>query len=104
LVQLQSALNSVEDAGITLVAVSYDPPDALVGFAAERGVTYPLLSDEGSRTIDAYAVRDPNGAGIPHPGTFLIDSAGVVRAKLFQQGYVSRPSADAIIAAARGVK
>ena len=37
--------------GIALVAISYDSVDVLRSFAAEYGITYPLLSDEGSRTL-----------------------------------------------------
>ena len=104
MVQLQEQRNAIEDAGITLVAVSYDPHDSLKEFAEQRGITYPLLSDEGSHTIDAYGIRDAQGEGIPHPGTILIDSAGFIRAKLFQEGFAARHSVEALIAAAKGLK
>ena len=80
------------------------PHDSLKEFAEQRGITYPLLSDEGSHTIDAYGIRDAQGEGIPHPGTILIDSAGFIRAKLFQEGFAARHSVEALIAAAKGLK
>jgi peroxiredoxin len=71
-------------------------------------VTFPLLSDTDSRTIDAYAVRNLDVAGkridgIPHPGTFIVDREGVIRAKLFHEGYKERHAAKQIIEAARSL-
>jgi peroxiredoxin len=39
--------------------------------------------------------------GIPYPGTFIIDDQGVIRAKLFYDGYKTRHGAQEIIEAAR---
>ena len=41
--------------------------------------------------------------GIPLPGTFILDARGVVRAKLFHEGYEQRHATDEIIAAAAAV-
>ena len=40
-------------------------------------------------------------AGIPYPGTFVIDSQGVIRAKLFNEGYSKRHSSEELIKAAQ---
>lgn len=87
------------------MAISYDPPAVLSRFARERGITFPLLSDAGSATIDAWGVRNQTVRGgrldgIPHPGTVLLDGEGVVRARLFHQGYEERHTAAEILAAA----
>ncbi len=88
-----------------LVAVSYDSPETLAAFAEERGIVFPLLSDPGSHTIDAFGVRNQEEdegrtRGIPHPGTVLIDSEGRIRGKLFYTGYMVRHDPDAILAEA----
>ena len=88
-------------AGIELAAISYDSPEILAAFAEERGISFPLLSDPGSHTIDAYGVRNRNAdagrtRGIPHPGTVLIDSEGVIRGKLFYAGYIGKGNARLI--------
>ncbi len=36
---------------------------------------------------------------MPYPGTFLLDSKGVIRAKLFLEGYRDRHSTEALIQA-----
>ncbi|RME96656.1 MAG: DUF899 domain-containing protein [Verrucomicrobia bacterium] len=104
MVQLQSQLDSLKQAGIQVLAVSYDPVPVLKRFADRRGIRFPLLSDPGSRTIDTWQVRNREAAGsridgVPYPGTFLIDRDGVIRAKLFYEGYKQRHHAEDILEA-----
>ena len=84
-----------------LVGISYDSVDVLKRASAKHGITFPLLSDPESKTIDAYKVRNEEAsggaAGVPHPTTFLVDEEGVIRAKLGRDGYRNRhPSAELI--------
>ncbi|MGH7936893.1 MAG: redoxin domain-containing protein, partial [Bryobacteraceae bacterium] len=94
--------------GAQLVAISYDSPDVLKRLAAKKSITYPLLSDIGSKTIDAYGIRNKEATGrtngIPYPGTYIIGTDGVIRAKLFLEGYQERPSTDALLQALKGVR
>ena len=39
-----------------LAAISYDSPEILAAFSQRFGVTFPLLSDVGSRTITSYGI------------------------------------------------
>jgi len=86
---LQKELKGIQQADIQVVAVSYDAVETLAKYGAENKITFPLLSDPDSKTIDAYGVRNKDVAegsrqdGIPHPGTFLIGQDGVILAKLF---------------------
>jgi peroxiredoxin len=108
LVQLQRDLKLIEDAGIRLVGISYDEPEALKRFADQMKITFPLLSDPGSRTIDAYHIRNEaakgKAVGVPNPGTFILDRGGVIRAKLFLEGYRDRHTTAALIEAAKSIK
>lgn len=106
---LQARLNDITATGIQLVAISYDSPETLKAAAEKHGFTFPLLSDEGSRTIDAFGIRNTaatrgRGVGIPHPMVFVIDQQGVIRAKLNREGYRERPEVDEIIAAANALR
>ena len=65
-------------------------------------ISYPLLSDEGSQTIRAYGIYHRDG--IPYPGTYLIDKGGIVREKIFFEGYQRRPENQMLIEAAKRVK
>ena len=88
--------------------MSYDDEATLAKFAKKQGIEYPLLSDPGSKTIDAYGIRNEEARGsridgVPYPGTFVIDGEGVVRAKLFEEGYKKRHAAEDIAAAANAM-
>ncbi len=109
MVQLQKDLNRINEAGIDLVAVSYDAADTLKGFAEKKMIQYPLLSDPKSEAIGAFKIRNQEvkkGSrldGIPHPGTFLVDSDGVVRGKLFYS-VRKRHGSDELIELAASVR
>ena len=87
------------------MAISYDAVPLLKKFAARRDITFPLLSDEGSKTIDAYGIRNheplrnPRWEGIPHPGTFIVDQKGIIRAKLFYDNYKVRHDTEELLEA-----
>jgi len=109
LVELQEAIPKFQAAGIQLYAVSYDEPAALAEFARHHGITYPLLSDLGSKVIDRFGIRNHFVTeeqvpyhGIPFPGTYLVDEEGLVSAKFFQRNIAQRESAEAIVDSALG--
>ncbi len=84
------------------MAISYDPVETLKAFAGKHSITFPLLSDAGSKTITAWGIlnREATGrtAGIPHPGTFIVDRAGTIVSRTFEQPYQERRSATSILA------
>lgn len=101
---MQENLEEIESAGGRVVAISYDSLDTLKRFARSGGITFPLLSDTDSKTIEAYGVRNLEAAGsridgVPHPGTFIVDQKGIIRFKLFLKGYRDRHTVNALIKA-----
>jgi peroxiredoxin Q/BCP len=105
---LQRDLKSIEDAGVQLVGISYDDTKVLKTFTDRMKITFPLLSDPGSKTIDAYHIRNEaakgRAEGVPKPGTFIVDQVGVIRAKLFLEGFRERHTTEALVEAAKTVK
>jgi peroxiredoxin len=101
-------LKRIEEAGVQVVGVSYDDTAVLKRFSDEAKITFPLLSDPQSKTIEAYHIRNAEAKGkaegVPYPGTFLVDRSGVIRAKLFLEGYRDRHSSEALIESARALK
>ena len=108
MVQLQSNIKSLEGAGVQVVGISDDSVTILKRFSDKRGITFLLLSDMGSKTIDAYGIRNKEAPekvqGIPQPGTFIVDQAGVIRAKLFYDGYKKRHDSADILRAAKDIR
>ncbi len=95
----------LEKRGYTLAAISYDSTDKLADFAGKQGVNYTLLSDAGSKQIDAFGLRDPAypkdsfAYGVPRATILVIGKNGVIKKKLSTDDYKIRPSNDAILAA-----
>lgn len=104
---LQKDLSMISTAGVQLLAVSYDAPATNAAAAKKLGLTFPLLSDVGSKVIDAYGIRNQEAkgrsAGVPHPVVFIIDREGMIRGKLMRDNYRDRPESAEIIAGARGL-
>ncbi len=88
--------------------MSYDPVGVLASFAAKHGITYPLLSDEGSRVIRRLGLLNEHLVeqsahygvqareqyfGVPYPGTFVLEESGSIVEKRFEQSYRVRPAA-----------
>ena len=98
-----------EEAGVTLIAPSYDEPDALEAFAEWAGITFPLLSDPGSEVIRDFGILntliaedDHPWFGIPFPGTYVTGADGVITAKFFANNLALRPGVDLLLRAALG--
>jgi peroxiredoxin len=104
------AAAALQSRGFGLAALSYDSPAVLTKFAAERGITYPLLSDPKSQVIDGWQLRDPQykpdsrAAGVPKPAIFVIGKDGRIKARLMEEDYRKRPQVEAVLAAVDAVK
>ena len=104
--ELEGQLEAIRKRGLGLAAVSYDSVDILREFAARRGIGFPLLSDPGSEVIRRFGLLNPEyppgdrAHGVPYPGTFVTDAAGVIRARFFEKTYVERRTAGSFLAVA----
>jgi peroxiredoxin len=109
-VELQSRLGELNAQGLGLAIITYDSPAILADFSRRRGITFPLLSDPGSQTIKAYGLLNTTVAagtsnyGIPFPGTFLIDRAGRVTSRFFEEAYQERNTVSTIMIALGNAK
>ncbi len=103
---------------IALFAVSYDPVEVLAKFARKYGITFQLLSDQGSKVIRSLGllneqVQEQHAAfgippnqkyyGVPYPGTFVLDETGTVTEKRFHQSYRNRDTGSGLLEAALGI-
>jgi peroxiredoxin len=103
--ELQANLPQFDAAGLKVVGISYDSVETLAKAAARHQLTFTLLSDAGSATIDAYGIRNleakGRASGVPHPAVFIVDETGVIQARLMHDGYKTRPTPAEIVAAAK---
>ena len=101
--ELQRRVKDLEAQGIGLAVVTYDSPETLKKFAASYGITYPLIADVGSPIITAYGLLNTTvepgsrAAGVPFPGTFMLDGSGRVTARYFEAAYQERNTVASIL-------
>jgi peroxiredoxin len=126
-VELQGRVKELQEQGLGVAAVSYDPPDVLASFSRQHGITFPLLSDEGSATITRFGILNPlpemalgphaadpalradiqkyvsggtpsaRMVGIAFPGTFVLDQQGRVTSRFFEAFYVERNTVSSLL-------
>jgi peroxiredoxin len=126
-VELQGRVEELRRQGLGLATISYDSRETLAAFADARGITYTMLSDPGSATIRRYGILntvaeeafgpnrdDPavqadvqryvsvvgareNMRGMAFPGTFMLDAAGQVTSRFFEDFYITRNTVSSIL-------
>jgi peroxiredoxin len=107
---LDKVAADLKAAGYPLVALSYDSPETLAKFSTSAKLSYTLVSDAGSKTIDAFGLRNTamdgkaRFAGVPHPAIYVIGADGTVRAKLMEEKYSQRPPSDLVLSTVKGLK
>jgi len=100
---LNTVAAEMADKGWPIVGVSYDPAKTLQAFSAKEKLVYPLMSDVGSKAIDAFGIRNKEmiGSGkfdgIPYPIILFIGGDGVIKAKLYEDGFKKRPPAKLVL-------
>ncbi len=125
--ELQGRVKELQSKGLGLAVITYDPPEILASFSAQRGITFPLLSDPGSATIKRYGILNPvpemalgpnrddpaikalvqtyvtgttpraAQVGIAFPGTFVLDRQGRVTSRFFEDYYVERNTVSSLM-------
>ena len=90
--------------GINAAAITYDSREVLADFAEAHQISYPLLSDVGSKVIRDFGIFNTNIPpdhkmmyGIPWPGDYLIAPDRTVRDKVFLRSYEHRASASELV-------
>lgn len=110
-------LRSLRKAGepLDVYAISIDKPEdsrklaEKIAADGKGAVGYRLLADPGSKTIDAYGLRNPamkgqQMDGIPHPAVYVIDKTGKVAWMRIDEDYRQRPSNAEIRTALEALK
>lgn len=99
-----------KDEKVSLYAISVDPAEKsreFIGKIAKDGtgeVKFPLLSDPGHRTIDAYGLFDPayigkGVAGVPHPAVYILNENRKIVWARVEADFRNRPTNAEIRAA-----
>ena len=110
---LQAAAPQLKSRGAALIAISPQSPDHSLSITEKAGLTFDVLSDARQEVIAAYRVQftvpadikdlhlnvfgnDPSAQtadgswNLPIPATFVIDPAGIIRARHVSADYTTR--------------
>jgi peroxiredoxin len=108
MIQLERIKKDIEATGAQVVAISYDSPEKLKSYAKKQKITFSMLSDASSKTIDAYDMRfkdaSPEMSGFARHGTFVIDQKGIIRSKIIRLSYKEKPAIDSLINALKDAR
>lgn len=98
-----NAVKDIKARGYGLAAISYDKTRDLERFHRKWRVEFPLLSDEGSKMINALGLRNPYyeeghyAHGVPYPVIMVLDKDKKIIAKLMRESYRERPEPEVIL-------
>jgi peroxiredoxin len=83
-----------------VVALSYDPVEALSKYKAKKQAPFHLVADADRVVIDRYDLKntwEPIHRGAPHPSAYIIDQMGIVRFADVRQNYLWRTKIGTIL-------
>ena len=109
LIGTEDIRGAITEKGYALASLSYDEPKILAEFAANKGIGYTMLSDKGSKMIDALGLRDPQygpenkAYGVPRATILVLAPDGRVKAKHVSEDFRSRPSNEDVLRMIDGV-
>ena len=79
-----------------MIAISVDSPEKNRELSEKLKLAFPILSDNGHKVIDAYAILDPGGE-ISRAAVFVLDRQGVVRWAYVADDYKIRPLDEVLL-------
>ena len=104
--ELQQYWQEFRKQGLGLCAISYDSVAILEDFGGRHDITFPMLSDPQSKIIRDFGILNGDGEGggrdnwhfgVPHPGTYRVNSDGTVQSKYFLKDFEDRTSMPTIL-------
>ena len=107
MIELQEHKAAYDEAGIAIVAMTYDAPELQQAFVDKWGIQYPLLHDVDTLSFKTLGILNKSyqpgeeAYGIPYPGSIVIDPQGEVVGKLFLESYSVRVDALSALEYAR---
>jgi peroxiredoxin Q/BCP len=105
MMQLQRNLPEIEASGGQVVGISFDPVPQLKRFASKETITFTLLSDVGSKTIDAYDMLNKQATdGRANHGVIIVDQKGVIRGRPILMSHEDRIVVEQLVNALKGAQ
>jgi peroxiredoxin len=102
---LGAITDDLHDLGVTIVALSTDPPERSRTVVERNHLPFPILADEDGRIIDHFGLRHvgggPRGTDIAIPAHILIGADRRIRWRHVARRIHDRLPADRVLASVR---
>ena len=95
---MQKGYKDIQAEGAELVAVSADPIATVNSTQQTLQITYLLLSDEKTKTIEAYNVVDPSEIVVARPAVYIVNQDGNIAWKYLDAKSGKRIGTEPILA------
>ena len=100
---MQTGYEDIQTEGAELIAISADPLSVVNSTQRSLEIMYPLLVDEGKKTITVYNVLDPSDTDIARPATYIINQDGRVAWKFLDVKTGNRLGPNRILTALKSL-
>jgi glutaredoxin-dependent peroxiredoxin len=90
-------MDEIEASGASVVGIAVTATFSQMAFAEHLGVSFPLLSDWGGETAEAYGVRYDvwkGHAGLAKRSLFVVDQGGTIRYRWLSDDALVVPDLD----------
>lgn len=83
-------------AGAEVIAITVDSSEKNKKLSEKLNLSFPILTDDGHKIIDAYSVLDTSGK-ISKAAVFILDKKGIVRWQYIADDYKIRPLDEVLL-------
>lgn len=90
-------------AGAEVIAISVDSPEKNKKLSEKLNLSFPVLTDEAHKVIEAYSILDSSGK-ISRAAVFVLDKKGIVRWQYIADDYKIRPLDDVLLSELAKIK
>jgi peroxiredoxin len=97
---VQRSYDEIRRRGGEVVAVFPNKREHLLPMQQKKQYPFPVLADEGGAVVEKYGLRNHWAVvhrNIPHPATYVIDRAGVVRLADVRRNFFFRTRVPTIL-------
>ncbi len=75
---MQTSLAEFDARGVTVIAVSVDPPEASIPWIEAKGFTFPMVSDPELKVIGGWGLENPDVEDLSLHAVYILDEAGKI--------------------------
>lgn len=103
MIEMEDRVDDFKALGYNVVSISYDKPEAAQKYIMKHNRNVSVLFDPERKVIDTFKIMntevdpDHSSYGMAYPAIYVISGDGLIRKKLYEDGFKKRPEIDDVI-------